>query len=188
MIYIKALIVAACVALAIIFMVQNNTELSEPLRIRLNLYFTQFESTPFATYLVVMLSFFVGLFVASVLGLADRFRMRGVIRRLKKDVTGLQKELTSLRNLPITSEPMATDPLATEPLNGETAALPGNEAKPENGKPAEETKLLGQAQDTPAAQAEPAEAEAEDKDGSKDKSKAKSADSQVTPEEKEALT
>ncbi len=44
--YLKALVLSAVVALAIVFMIQNIDALSHPLAIRLNLVFVQFESTP----------------------------------------------------------------------------------------------------------------------------------------------
>ena len=163
MIYIKALFIAAGVGLAIIFMVQNIEELAEPLRIRLNLFFVQFESTPFATYLVILLAFFVGLFTASLLGLAERFRLRKLMRHSKKEVETLSKELNSLRNLPITSQPMAS-----EAVNGEAGIF-------ESASPGEPT---GQ---TPAGDA-----------GNSDKTEradnTEESNTQITPEEKEALT
>lgn len=103
--YVKAILLSAVVALAIIFMVQNMEELSHPLAIRLNLLFVQFESAPYATYLVILLSFFVGLLLASLLGIAERFRLRRDIKGLRKEIDGLNQELSSLRNLPITGEP-----------------------------------------------------------------------------------
>jgi uncharacterized integral membrane protein len=102
--YLKAFILSAAVALVIIFMVQNIKPLSEPLSIRLDLIFLKFESTPYATYLVIMLAFFVGLLTASLLGMAERFRQRREIKRQAKEIEGLHKELASLRNLPVTAK------------------------------------------------------------------------------------
>jgi uncharacterized integral membrane protein len=104
--YLKAFILSAVVALAIIFMVQNIKPLSEPLAIRLDLIFLKFESTPYATYLIIMLAFFVGLLAASLLGVTERFRQRREIKRQGKEIEGLQKELASLRNLPVTGRGM----------------------------------------------------------------------------------
>lgn len=107
--YIKAILLSAVVALAIIFMVQNIEALSHPLAIRLNLLFVKLESSPYATYLVILLAFFIGLFLASLLGIAERFRLRRNIKALEKQINGLNQELNSLRNLPITGEPVAAD-------------------------------------------------------------------------------
>jgi putative membrane protein len=107
--YIKAILVAALVALAIIFMIQNIEALSHPLSIRLNLFFYQFESTPYATYLIIMLAFFVGVLATSLLGLAERFRLRRGLKAKNDEITSLNRELNSLRNLPITSEAIAPE-------------------------------------------------------------------------------
>lgn len=105
--YLKAILLSAVVALAIIFMVQNMEALSHPLAIRLNLLFVQFESSAYATYLVILLAFFAGLLAASLLGLVERYRLRREIRGLHKEINGLNQELSSLRNLPITGEPVS---------------------------------------------------------------------------------
>ena len=104
--YLKAIVISLVVALAIIFMVQNIEPLSHPLSIRLNLFFIQFETTPYATYMVILLAFFVGLLAASLLGMMERFRQRKANRLLRKEVERLNKELSSLRNMPLTGEPI----------------------------------------------------------------------------------
>lgn len=112
--YLKAIVISLVVALAIIFMVQNIEPLSHPLSIRLNLFFIQFETTPYATYMVILLAFFVGLLAASLLGLMERLRLRKTIRQQRKEVARLNKELSSLRNMPLTGEPITGSDIAEE--------------------------------------------------------------------------
>jgi len=112
--YIKAFIISAVVALVIIFMVQNIKPLGEPLAIRLDLVFLKFESTPYATYLIIMLAFFVGLLAASLLGMAERFRQRREIKRQAKEIQSLHTELDSLRNLPVTGRGQTVPPDETK--------------------------------------------------------------------------
>ena len=120
--YIKALIVSAVVALAIIFMIQNIEALNHPLAIRLNLLFMNFESTPYATYLIIMLAFFVGLLAASLLGLSERFRLRRLLRSKAREISNLEKEINSLRNLPLTDETLSNSEAALPaPVEGENA-------------------------------------------------------------------
>ncbi len=119
--YLKAITLSAVVALAIIFMVQNIEALSHPLSIRLNLIFLKFESSAYATYLVILLGFFVGLLATSLLGIAERFRLRKSIRDQQKEIEGLNKELSSLRNLPLTHGPAAS---------GQAASAASQEAAP----------------------------------------------------------
>jgi putative membrane protein len=120
--YLKAFIISAVVALAIIFMVQNIEPLSQPLAIRLDLIFVKFESSPYAIYLVILLAFFVGLLAASLLGLAERFRMRAEIKARRKEIEALNRELSSLRNLPLTGKPLA-GPGEGDPLGAEEKPL-----------------------------------------------------------------
>ena len=102
--YLKAIVLSAVVALAIVFMVQNIEPLSHPLSIRLDLFFLKFASTPYPTYMVILLAFFVGLLAASLLGLLERYRLRKRLRQMRKEMDKLQQELSSLRNLPLTSD------------------------------------------------------------------------------------
>jgi lipopolysaccharide assembly protein A len=120
--YLKAIVLSAVVALAIIFMVQNIESLSHPLSIRLNLVFLKLESAAYATYLVILLGFFVGLLAASLLGIAERFRLRKAIRDQQKEIEGLNKELSSLRNLPLTGSPAASG-AASAAVSQEAAPL-----------------------------------------------------------------
>lgn len=126
--YLKAILLSAVVALAIIFMIQNIEPLSHPLAVRLNLFFVHLETTPYPTYLVILLAFFVGLLAASLLGLAERFRLRKGLKVKDKEIKNLRNELNSLRNLPITQEtaPPPEDGPAPEPVE-ETA----EDARPE---------------------------------------------------------
>ncbi|MBU1275182.1 MAG: LapA family protein [Proteobacteria bacterium] len=104
--YIKVIVLSAVVALAIIFMIQNITPLNHPLGIRLNLFFVNWESTPYPTYLVILLAFFVGLLTSSLVGINERWRLRRQVKDQAKKTEELRKELNSLRNLPVTGEPV----------------------------------------------------------------------------------
>ncbi|MEW5914363.1 MAG: LapA family protein [Thermodesulfobacteriota bacterium] len=102
--YIKIIVLSAVVALAITFMIQNITPLSHPLSLRLNLFFLHWQSTPYATYLIILLAFFIGLLAASLVGIAERWRLRSQVWTQKKDIEKLHRELSSLRNLPVTGD------------------------------------------------------------------------------------
>jgi putative membrane protein len=113
--YLKTFIICLAVALAIVFMVQNIEPLSHLLSIHLNLFFVQFQTTPYPTYMVILLAFFAGLLAASLLGVVERHRQRGRIKSLNKELKNLNDELSSLRNLPITSDPVAAASEETAP-------------------------------------------------------------------------
>lgn len=120
--YLKAIVISAVVALAIIFMVQNIEPLSHPLSIRLNLFFIQFQTTPYATYMIILLAFFVGLLAASLLGLMERLRLRKTIRQQRKEMERLNQELSSLRNMPLTGEPIVGSDATEAKQEGEGEA------------------------------------------------------------------
>ncbi|BEQ15478.1 LapA family protein [Desulfoferula mesophila] len=126
--YIKVIVISAVVALSIIFMIQNITPLSHPLGIRLNLLFVNWESTPYPTYLVILLAFFVGLLAASLVGINERWRLRRQVKAQVKKTEELRKELSSLRNLPVTGEPMVagTTDLSNETFSAGEAASEGD--------------------------------------------------------------
>jgi len=136
--YIKVIILSAVVALAIIFMIQNITPLSHPLGIRLNLFFVKWESTPYPTYLVILLAFFVGLLAASLLGISERWRLRRQVKAQIKKTEELRGELNSLRNLPVTGDPMVTGGL------GKGEEFSASEASEDNELPALEKAENGQ--------------------------------------------
>jgi uncharacterized integral membrane protein len=102
--YIKIIVISAVVALAITFMIQNIAPLSHPLSLRLNLFFLHWQSTPYATYLVILLAFFIGLLAASLVGISERWRLRSQTWNQKKEIEKLHRELSSLRNLPVTGD------------------------------------------------------------------------------------
>ena len=118
--YIKLIVSTLVVALAIIFMIQNIEALSHPLAIRLNLFLVHFKTTPYATYLIILLAFFVGLLAASVLGVLERLRMRRHIKAQQKQINQLNRELSSLRNLPVTGatleKPQGEEPPPSEEM------------------------------------------------------------------------
>jgi hypothetical protein len=71
---------------------------------RLNLLFTEFTSTPLSLYVVVPLTFFFGVLITWFYGMIEHYRLRRDIKVLEKRLREKDKELSSLRNLPITSD------------------------------------------------------------------------------------
>ncbi|MCB2188463.1 MAG: DUF1049 domain-containing protein [Deltaproteobacteria bacterium] len=104
--YLKAFIISAVVALAIVFMIQNIEPLSHPLTLKMDLLFASFQSSPYPTYLLILFSFFFGLLLASLVGLMERFRLKSALKALRKQNASLANEVKTLRNLPLTGESM----------------------------------------------------------------------------------
>ena len=79
------------------------------------MYILKLQTQPIAGWVLLLAAFFIGVVAASVGGLAERFRIKGELRRNRKEVTRLKAELDSLRNLPITEEPVSA---STAPVAG----------------------------------------------------------------------
>ncbi len=134
--YLKAFVVSAAVALAVIFMIQNIEPLSHPLALRLNLYFVNLESTPYPTYLIILLGFFFGLLAASLVGILERLRLRKQVKDKGKEIDRLNNEINSLRNLPVNennSVQKQAPPLLEKTAEPETMAEQLAVVEPENG-------------------------------------------------------
>jgi len=55
-------------------------------------------------YLLIFLSFFAGIILAGFFGIAERFRLARVARKLNKKVTKLEKELSAGKSLTAAAE------------------------------------------------------------------------------------
>ena len=102
--HVKALISILVMLLIVIVIVENLEQLSQTLTLRIDLLFWGAKTGPMAFYLVVIIAFLIGIFVAGFLGIFERFRLKREIRRLSKENLAKDKELSSYRNLPIVEE------------------------------------------------------------------------------------
>ena len=97
----KYIISLLLMLLAVILIVENLEQLSKTLILRVNLLFWAHETPPMAFYLVIIMVFLLGIFVASFYGIVERFKLKKRIRILSKENTEKDKELDSFRNLSI---------------------------------------------------------------------------------------
>ena len=96
------LFVALLFLLAITFSLKNNENV---------LLYYYFEVGPFSIplYLLVFVSVIFGILIGGVEGLFQKAKSNLTIRRLKKELDSKEKELTSLRNLPITESNLSVN-------------------------------------------------------------------------------
>ena len=99
----------------LIVVVQNYESFSQSVTFRINLLFFKWHSPPITLYLVSCITFCIGVILTGFYSIFERFRLKRQIRSLKKELSRKEKELVSLRNLPVTShEGSATDqPIST---------------------------------------------------------------------------
>jgi len=118
--HIKAIVSILVMLVVVIIVVENLEQLSQTLTLRIDLLFWGAKTGPMAFYLVVIIAFLIGIFVAGLLGIFERFRLKREIKRLSKENKEKDKELNSYRNLPIVEEEVE-DTSAVVATNSESA-------------------------------------------------------------------
>jgi len=117
---VKAIASILVMLFVVIIVVENLEQLSKTLTLRVDLLFWGVKTPPMAFYLLVIIAFLIGVFVAGFLGIFERFRLKREIKRLSKENKEKDKELNSYRNLPIVAEEVE-DASAVVTTNSESA-------------------------------------------------------------------
>jgi putative membrane protein len=99
--HIKAIISIVLMLLVVVLIVENLTQLSQKLTLKADLYFWDWKTEPMAFYFVIIIVFLLGILIASLYGIFERFKLKKEIRIISKEKREKDKELNSLRNLPI---------------------------------------------------------------------------------------
>ncbi|HEN20474.1 MAG: LapA family protein [Deltaproteobacteria bacterium] len=107
--HLKVIVVILFVLLVVIIAVQNYSPMSTSVKFRINLVFLNYETPEMSLYLVSIISFLVGVLFTGIAGIAERFQLKREIRILKRDAKEKDRELNSLRNLPVTAGDMSSD-------------------------------------------------------------------------------
>jgi uncharacterized membrane protein YciS (DUF1049 family) len=102
--HIKFLVYVFIVFVVVTLIIQNHEAFNTRVVFRANLLISQYESTGITVYLISAIAFTLGLIISWLYNLLDRFQLKREITRLRNEVKNKDKELNSLRNLPITSE------------------------------------------------------------------------------------
>lgn len=107
--HLRAIFLILFMLFVIILAVQNHEAMSTSVKFRVDLVFLEHETSEMSLYLVVVITFLVGVILSGVCGIAERFRLKRQIKTLMSDAKGREKELNSLRNLPVTTEDMGSN-------------------------------------------------------------------------------
>ncbi len=118
--HIKAIVSILVMLFVVIIVVENLEQLSKTLTLRIDLLFWGAKTGPMAFYLVLIIAFLIGIFIAGLLGIFERFRLKREIKRLSNENKAKDKELNSYRNLPIVEEEIQ-DASAVVTTNSESA-------------------------------------------------------------------
>lgn len=96
--YIKALVLAILIFLALVFFFQNQTALSQQLELTLNLFFIPpMTSIPLPFYFLVIAAFFVGALLSLALLFWDRCNTSAKLVKSRWHISSLEKELARLK-------------------------------------------------------------------------------------------
>ena len=98
---IKAIISVVLMLLAVILIVENLEQLSQQLTLKVDFYFWGWKTEPMSFYFVIIIVFLLGILIASLFGMFERFKLKKKIRVISKEKRDKDKELNSLRNLPL---------------------------------------------------------------------------------------
>jgi uncharacterized integral membrane protein len=99
--HVKAIVSILIMLLVIILIVENLGELSKTLTLRIDFLFWSHKTPPMAFYLVMIMVFLLGLFIAGFFGIFERFRLKKQIRLLSKDKIAREREINSIRKAPV---------------------------------------------------------------------------------------
>ena len=107
--HLRWMLVILVALLMVVIAVQNYTALSTNVQFRLDLIFDEFKTSVMPLSLIVIIAFLIGVVSSGVYGIAERFRLKRQLKILARDIKGKDKELSSLRNLPVISEGISPD-------------------------------------------------------------------------------
>jgi uncharacterized integral membrane protein len=91
--FVKVIISTVIVLLGIVFIIENLEVLKHAVRVRLDLYVATFQSPDVHLWVLVLFSFFLGVFTACLYGIYEHYQQRQTIRQLRHNLEMLAKEL-----------------------------------------------------------------------------------------------
>ena len=106
--HLKVIVVILFLLVVVVLSVQNYAALSTVISFKAHLFFFEYDTAGMSVFMIAIISFLVGVLAVWVYGIVDRISMKKETRALTKEVKEKEKELNSLRNLPVTTEVMDT--------------------------------------------------------------------------------
>ena len=107
--HVRWILVLLVLLVVVIIVVQNYEALATKVIFRADFMFWDGETPGIPLSLVAIITFFIGVIFSGSYGMAERFRLKKRIKALVNEAKEKDKELNSLRNLPVTSENIDTD-------------------------------------------------------------------------------
>ena len=114
------------VVVLLVFVIQNGGVLASSVTLRLDLFLSDLSPQPVALYGLLLIAFLVGFILGGTWRLATHLRLRSQFRRLHRILAEKERELNSLRNLPV----LEAEPQFRDSAAGASQALPPNGGAP----------------------------------------------------------
>ncbi len=101
--YVKLIVLVLCLAIAALFFVQNQQQLLAVVGFKLNLYIMTLypAGINIPLYVIIICAFLIGALLSFGFLLADKLHTSSQLRTCRKRLRSLEKEVNSLRNLPL---------------------------------------------------------------------------------------
>ncbi|MCK9377748.1 MAG: LapA family protein, partial [Syntrophobacterales bacterium] len=112
----KIIISTVIILLGIVFIIENLEMLKHTLSIKLDLYIATFQSPDIYLWVIILFTFFLGVFTSSLYGLYELYKQRQTIRQLRHNLDILARELKQASG---TAEAAAASPAAQVPPRSE---------------------------------------------------------------------
>ncbi len=100
--YVKFLVAVIIILMVVILLVENHAAFSTGVDFRIDLFTLHYRSPEISIYYIIGISFLFGVLITGLYGTVERFQLKKQIKTLNNVSKEKDKELNSLRNLPIT--------------------------------------------------------------------------------------
>ena len=110
----KFILAIIIMLLVVIIVVQNHEAMSTTVVFQVDLLSLQLRTSQLSIYVIVIICFLFGVIVSGLYGIIERFHLKKQIRELMIANREKDEELSSLRNLPITSDDVPPGQLEVE--------------------------------------------------------------------------
>ncbi len=107
--FFTCLLVILFMALIIIVVAENIPNLKTRVVFSVDLYFYEYQTPNIPLGFVAVVTFLIGVLSMAVCGIVERFRLKKQIKTLLGEAREREKEINSLRNLPVTTEVINTE-------------------------------------------------------------------------------
>lgn len=106
--HLKFMLTILMMLVVVILVIQNSEAMSTKMVFKINLFSIHLQSSEISLYYIFPIVFLFGVLIMGLYGIVERFRLKKQIRVLVSSSREKDKELNSLRNLPITSDDVSS--------------------------------------------------------------------------------